>query len=201
VSSPEADASARWGVEALDRFYRWQAPIYDWTRPFFLFGRAAALDALDVRPGDRVLDVGCGTGWSAARLAAAGARVTGIEPAGPMRARARVRAPRVRLDARPYGTHDDYRDAAERVLFSYSLSMIPPFQDVIDRVRRDLRPGGRMVVVDFLDARAPFHTWLTRSHVFLGPERLDALRAAFPAHRVRLRNALGWRFFQLVAEA
>jgi S-adenosylmethionine-diacylgycerolhomoserine-N-methlytransferase len=118
-----------------------------------------------------------------------------------MRARARVRAPRVRLDARPYGTHDDFRDAAERVLFSYSLSMIPPFQDVIGRVRRDLRAGGRLVVVDFLDARAPFHAWLTRSHVFLGPERLDALRAAFPSHRVRLRSALGWRFFQFVAEA
>jgi hypothetical protein len=37
--------------------------------------------------------------------------------------------------------------------------------------------------------------------VFLGPARLDALRAAFPAHRPRLRNAFGWRFFQLAAQA
>jgi S-adenosylmethionine-diacylgycerolhomoserine-N-methlytransferase len=201
VSSPEPGAAARFGVEALDRFYRWQAPIYDWTRPFFLFGRAAALEALDARPGDRVLDVGCGTGWSAAHLAAGGARVTGVEPSQPMRTRAAARAERFALDARPYGTHDDYAGAVERVLFSYSLSMIPPFQDVIDRARQDLRPGGRIAVVDFLDARAPFHAWLTHSHVFLGPERLDALRAAFPAHRVRLRNAFGWRFFQFAAEA
>jgi S-adenosylmethionine-diacylgycerolhomoserine-N-methlytransferase len=201
VSLPEPGAAARFGVEALDRFYRWQAPIYDWTRPFFLFGRAAALEDLAARAGDRVLDVGCGTGWSAARLAAGGARVTGVEPSQPMRTRAAARAERFELDARPYGTHDDYFGAVERVLFSYSLSMIPPFQDVIDRARQDLRPGGRIAVVDFLDARAPFHAWLTHSHVFLGPERLDALRAAFPAHRVRLRNAFGWRFFQLVAEA
>lgn len=199
MSSPDAGA-ARWGIEALDRFYRWQAPIYDWTRPFFLFGRADALAALDAGPGDRVLDVGCGTGWSAARLAAAGARVTGIEPSAPMRARARVTAPRAVLDPRPYGSHDEYRRGAERVLFSYSLSMIPPFRDVIERARQDLRPGGRIVVVDFLDARPPFRAWLAHSHVFLGPERLDALRAAFPEHRARLRNAFGWRFYRFVAE-
>ena len=61
------------------------------------------------------------------RLAAAGARVTGVEPSEPMRGAARARAPRARARARPYGTHDGYRAAAERVLFSYSLSMIPPF--------------------------------------------------------------------------
>lgn len=192
--------AARFGVAALDRFYRWQAPIYDWTRPFFLFGRAEAIQALDARPGDRVLDVGCGTGWSAARLAAAGARVTGIEPSEPMRVRARVRAPQAVFDARPYGTHDAHRAEVERVLFSYSLSMIPPFADAIARARQDLRPGGRIVVVDFLDARAPFGAWLTHSHVFLGAERLDALRAAFPSHRVRLRNAFFWRFYLFVAE-
>jgi hypothetical protein len=49
--SPDAAESARWGLPALERFYRFQAPFYDWTRPFFLYGRRAALRALDVRPG------------------------------------------------------------------------------------------------------------------------------------------------------
>jgi len=189
------------GLDTLAGFYRWHARIYDLTRPFILFGRGQAVAGLDPRPGQLVLDVGCGTGHNFGALSARGSRLVGIESAPAMRRRAQARALRlptdapVVIDGRPYGTHADYEGVADRILFSYSLSMIPPFAAILDRAWRDLRLGGRIAVVDFLDARPPVSGALERSHVFLGGARLDRLRALFPDHRVAVRSALLWRFF------
>jgi S-adenosylmethionine-diacylgycerolhomoserine-N-methlytransferase len=197
-ASPSPDA---FGLAGLDGFYRWHARIYDWTRPFLLFGRGTAAAALEARPGHLVLDVGCGTGVSLPRLAATGASVVGIECTEAMRRRAETRlaraglAGRVLLDGRPYGTHDDYDGRADRILFSYSLSMIPPFKEVLARARRDLRPGGRLVVVDFLSAARPVARGLERSHVRLGRESLEVLSRLFPVHHIRTTRLGLWSYF------
>jgi len=204
LSPPEG--AGGFGLEALDGFYRLHAAVYDWTRPLILFGRREAVRALRARPGERALDVGCGTGWSLPRLHASGARVVGIEPSAPMRRRALARLERLSLagvvdiDPRPYGSHADHEGLADAVLFSYSLSMIPPFEAVLDRARKDLRPGGRIAVVDFLDARGPVGFGLRRSHVFLGAERLCALRRLFPRHHEAIRSVGLWSWFLFEGE-
>ena len=206
ASPRPSDESERFGLDALDGFYRLHASIYDWTRPLFLFGRREAVRALALRPGDRVLDVGCGTGWSLPRLFARGARVVGIEPSAPMRRQAAARLERrglsgvVELDLRPYGSHGEYEGCADAVLFSYSLSMIPPFEAVLERARLDLRPGGRIAVVDFLDARGAVGFGLRRSRVCLGPERLVALRRLFPRHHEAIRSVGFWTYFLFAGE-
>ena len=206
ASPRPSDETARFGLDALEGFYRLHASIYDWTRPFLLAGRREAVHALALRPGERVLDVGCGTGWSLPRLVARGARVVGIEPSGPMRRQAAARLARqglsgvVDLDPRPYGSHAGYEGGVDAVLFSYSLSMIPPFQEVLKRARLDLRPGGRIAVVDFLDAWGPVGFGLRRSHVHLGPERLHCLRRLFPRHHEAIRSVGLWTYFVFEGE-
>jgi S-adenosylmethionine-diacylgycerolhomoserine-N-methlytransferase len=197
--------AARYGLPSLERFYRVQARLYDWTRPFLLFGRRAAVVAVGAGPGLVVLDIGCGTGWNLAPLARSGASVVGIECSPPMLERCTARAARlteasIRLDPRPYGTHADYEGAADRILFSYSLSMIPPFREVLERARDDVRAGGRIVVLDFLDARSAVARGLEASHVFLGPERLGELRRLFPRHALAVRSVGLWRYFLFVGE-
>jgi S-adenosylmethionine-diacylgycerolhomoserine-N-methlytransferase len=198
ASPPPPEA---FGLDALSRFYRFHARVYDWTRPLLLFGRRAAVRTLAPRAGDTVLDVGCGTGFSLPLLAASGAKVVGIEPSPAMRQRAealiarQTLGDRVALDPRPYGTHRGCEGSVDRILFSYSLSMVPPYAQVLEQADRDLRRGGRIVVVDFLDARPPVSWGLRASHVFLGGERLQALRRLFPDHVVEVREAVFWRFF------
>jgi S-adenosylmethionine-diacylgycerolhomoserine-N-methlytransferase len=196
----DASASDRLGLEALDRFYQRQAGIYDWTRPFILFGRREIVAGLEAGPGNLALDVGCGTGWNLGSLARTGAEVVGIEcsPAMLRRARRVVRLGgrfRVSLDPRPYGTHADYWDQADRILFSYSLSMMPPYLAILAHAHADLRAGGRIGVVDFLDAVPPMARWLARCHVSLGPERLDELCRLFPRHFLKICRAGLWRYF------
>jgi S-adenosylmethionine-diacylgycerolhomoserine-N-methlytransferase len=203
-ASRPPEAAAPFEIDVLDGFYRLHAAIYDWTRPLLLFGRREAVRALGLRRGELALDVGCGTGFSLDRLYARGGRVVGIEPSLPMRRRARARLERlglagvVDLDARPYGSHAAYEAAADAVLFSYSLSMIPPYEQVLARARLDLRGGGRVAVVDFLDAWGLVGWGLRRSHVRLGPERLAALERLFPQHEVIVQSAGLWRYFVFV---
>jgi SAM-dependent methyltransferase len=75
------DMSEVWGAGTYERLAARFAPVQD-----------QLVNVLRIAPGDRVLDLATGTGEVALRAAARGARVTGIDVAEPMLARARERA-------------------------------------------------------------------------------------------------------------
>ncbi len=107
-----------------------------------------AITALDVRPGDSVLDLGCGTGDAIPALtAAAGAgRVYGLDHSQEMIASARRRHPGAILYAAPFTDIPMPDESVDRILGSNVAYFWHDDRAVLNEIRRVLRPGGRLAV-------------------------------------------------------
>lgn len=108
------------------------------------------------------LDAGSGTGFLALELAARGHRVTGIDFAPSMVARAQEKAAALGLPARfDQGDAENlpYPDGSfDLVISRHVLWTLPHPEQALDEWRRVLRPGGRLVVIDgarYGEATAP----------------------------------------------
>lgn len=163
----------------MDEVYRGQRHIYDFTRKYYLFGRDTLIAGLDARPGMRVLEVACGTGRNLAKVAKAwpGVRLFGLDISSEMLKSARAA---LGADAR-LGEGDACafdpqallgEPTFERIVLSYSLSMIPDWQGALKHAAGQLAPGGALHVVDFGDLGGlprPFQralrAWLAKFHV------------------------------------
>jgi S-adenosylmethionine-diacylgycerolhomoserine-N-methlytransferase len=145
----------------MDDVYALHRHFYDFTRKFYLFGRDRLVRRLDPPPGGTVLEVGCGTARNL--IVAAGryrqARFYGFDISEAMLETARQSVARQGLSDRitlaqgDAGAFDVQAlfglDAVDRVFMSYTLSMIPPWQEAIEIGARSLAPGGSLHIVDF----------------------------------------------------
>jgi SAM-dependent methyltransferase len=100
------------------------------------------LELLAPRPGERVLDLGCGDGALTAELVARGCRVVGVDASA-----AQVEAARRRgVDARVMdGEALAFAAEFDAVFSNAALHWMPDAARVVAGVRRALRPGGRFV--------------------------------------------------------
>ena len=149
-------------AEVRRTFDDW-APIYNPTHGWTLPKRRAARLALGLRPGDRVLDLACGTGLNFAHLRAlVGERgqVVGVDLAPRMLQVAH------RLSGERRWTNVEAREADaaqlpfpaesfDKVLCSFALNIIPDYRQAVREVWRVLVPGGRFVS---LEMRSGFHS-------------------------------------------
>jgi S-adenosylmethionine-diacylgycerolhomoserine-N-methlytransferase len=145
----------------MTNYYKVQSHFYDCTRWAFLYGRKRLIETLDIREGERVVEIGCGTGANFSAIQR-GLRNTGeligIDCSGPMLRKAEQRAEHngwtnVRLVDLEYGKESVTQGQADVVLFSYSLSMVEDWKRALSCARSELRPGGRAGVLDFCAKR------------------------------------------------
>ncbi|WP_275783536.1 class I SAM-dependent methyltransferase [Pararhizobium gei] len=169
-------------AERMDRMYRTQRHIYDLTRKYYLFGRDTLIETLDVPPGGSVLEVGCGTGRNLALIGRRypKSRLFGLDISAEMIASAEAKLKRtgasnaiLRIaDATDFDAFAFGEAGFDRVVISYSLSMIPDWNMAIDAAIAALKPGGSLHIADFgQQERLPrifrilLQAWLKRFHV------------------------------------
>ncbi|MGQ0567457.1 MAG: class I SAM-dependent methyltransferase [Gemmobacter sp.] len=147
-------------AKLMDRTYRHQRLIYDITRRHFLLGRDRLIGELTPPRGGRILEIACGTGRNLARVRKLhpDCALFGVDISQEMLRTARSRlgdhAQLVLADACDLdGEHLFGKDGFDRVVLSYSLSMIPDWDRALRQAVAQLAPGGRLHVVDFGDQR------------------------------------------------
>lgn len=168
----------------MDGVYRRQRFIYDLTRKYYLFGRDRLIRQMGLRPGEQVVEIGCGTARNLILMARRypGVRFYGLDASQEMLKTARREVERAglgdvitlahgyaeALTPRMFGLDRGF----DRAIFSYSLSMIPGWREALLAAVAALEPEGKLHIVDFGDltglgklGRQTMRAWLRLFHV------------------------------------
>lgn len=141
-------------LESAKKAYRRYAPIYDAVfGPILHQGRKRIVQGMDCRPGDRILEVGVGTGLSLP-LYPDNVKVTGIDVSREMLERARERVRRrclknVEAIREMDAMNMDFPDASfDKTVVMYVVSVVGDVRKLMGEIRRVTKPGGEIFIVN-----------------------------------------------------
>lgn len=198
-------------LESIRNSYRRYAKHYDRIfGPVFAPGRKLAMQTLDIAGGQRVLEVGVGTGLSLP-FYPEDSRVVGIDVSPEMLAKAHERVEAegltqvealLEMDAEALTFEDGSFDA---VVAMYVASVVPNPDKLVDEMRRVCRPGGDIVIINHFASRNPFLRGLekglrplSRMLGFRPDMDLDSLPEMDDFRRLDVRNANIFGYWKLV---
>ena len=199
--------------ETIKRAYAILSPYYDFLfDKVFYPGRVAAINLLEINPGNRVLEVGVGTGLNLP-LYSRDCDVTGVDISKEMLRKAEERVRTLNMANTKLMVMDasklDFPDNCfDRVIATYVISAVPDPVKTLLEMRRVCKPSGHLVILNHFKSENPiigmfekllapvctkigFDTELKLmpllERVALAPEQL---------HRVNLMN--GWRLVRCI---
>ena len=123
----------------------WQAGLYDGAHGFVARHGEALLAWLAPQTGERVLDLGCGTGDLTAKIAQAGVDVVGLDASGAMLTQARAKFPGLTFMQGDAASLPDFGGSFDAAFSNAVLHWLPDLRPVAEGLTRALRPGGRFV--------------------------------------------------------
>jgi len=155
-------------TDFVNSVYDKLAKVYDFTfGPTLHPGRVQAIQRMGVQSGDRILEVGVGTGINAG-LYPRDCAVTGIDLSSSMLEKAHDRIARkeirnvrlLEMDASDMAIENNSFDI---VYAPYLISVVPDPVAVAREMRRVCRPGGRIVILNHFRSSNGFVAWVERA--------------------------------------
>lgn len=171
-------------LRVIEKIYRRYAKRYDFYFGALLQpGRKAVIDRMHCRPGERILEVGVGTGLSLP-LYPPGVQVTGIDISDEMLEHARTRTARDGLEQVAAllcmdAEHMQFADNSfDKVVALYVVSVVPSPAQLVAEMRRVCRPAGELYIVNHFQHANPLVAGMER---LLAPlSRLLGFHSDFP---------------------
>jgi phosphatidylethanolamine/phosphatidyl-N-methylethanolamine N-methyltransferase len=169
ASRHEAAPRAALDADSVRAAYKRWAGVYDGVfGGISAIGRRRAVELVNRLPGERVLEVGVGTGLALPRYAK-NKRITGIDLSAEMLAHARERVATGELanveslhemDAEATAFDDDSFDIAVAM---FVASVVPNAKQLLKEIRRVVRPGGNILFVNHFAAERGPRWWVERA--------------------------------------
>jgi trans-aconitate methyltransferase len=120
----------------------WNTELYEAKHDFVWKLGQGALDLLNPQPGERILDLGCGTGHLTSCIAESGAQVLGVDASLDMIGQARQNFPKLTFSLQDAAALT-YQDEFDAVFSNAALHWMLEPARVVASLSRALRPGGR----------------------------------------------------------
>jgi phosphatidylethanolamine/phosphatidyl-N-methylethanolamine N-methyltransferase len=152
----------------VERVYEKLSKVYDLIfGPTLHPGRLVAIERMGIRPGDRILEVGVGTGINTS-LYPSNCHMTGVDLSSSMLEKARERVAReglrnvrlLEMDAQRLTFADDSFDI---VYAPYLVSVVPDPVQVACEMRRVCKPGGKIIILNHFRSANPVLSRLERA--------------------------------------
>ncbi len=148
--SSKADVTS----DTITKAYRRYARYYDFVfGAVFHPGRQTAIEHLHCRPGDRILEVGVGTGLSLG-MYPDHVKVTGIDLSGEMLARAKDKVAaeglkQVEALEQMDALNMEFADNSfDKVVAMYVATVVPDVEKLVNEIRRVCKPGGTIIFLN-----------------------------------------------------